>query len=128
MAWELDVADDGFIELRIRDVLAPDELQEAFSATLAAARDADHYLVLADCTDMAGGHTVIDLVQLAEELSKQGVLARFREAVVLPLHPDIARLVQFWEVASLNRGLLVRTFPDRESAAAWLRQVDTWQE
>ena len=49
-----------------------------------------------------------------------GPVPRFREAVLLPLSPEMAREARGFETMCLNRGFEVRIFDDRSAALAWL--------
>ena len=79
---------------------------------------------LADCSDLEGGHSVIDLFQLVQMLETAGVDRSVREAIVMPLRQDKARDVAFWETSCRNRGYSVRLFANTDSALEWLATTD----
>ncbi|WP_420712409.1 STAS/SEC14 domain-containing protein [Niveibacterium sp. 24ML] len=76
--------------------------------------------VLADCSDMVGGHTVFDLYALADWLKHTAPYVR--EAVVLSRTDHADEAVQFWATTCRNRGIAVRVFRDRDSAREWLHR------
>ncbi|HNF96198.1 MAG TPA: hypothetical protein PK493_02835, partial [Pseudomonadota bacterium] len=77
---------------------------------------------LGDCSRLEGGHDIFTLYGFVRLLESLGLVGRLKEALIMPTLAAPARDVEFWETACLNRGLLVRVFPDRESACDWLCQ------
>ena len=75
---------------------------------------------LLDCTDVTTGLSYSSVVEMADYLVSQGVPAEWREAVVKPTNLTAAVTIGLWEAACNNRGILVKVFPDRESAVGWL--------
>lgn len=100
--------------------LSPAELEEAFEAARKLVFDSGRSLVLADCTDLEGGHSVTDLYHLAETFAKVTMEHPVKEAVLLSEMPNPAGMARFWETTCYNRGINVRVFTDREGALAWL--------
>ena len=122
MPWSASLAPDGaWIDIRYDGRVTPGELEDAFKATIALVRKHDQGCVLADTTQMLGGHTVTDLYYLADALAATGLGGRIREAVLISSLPDSADNVRFWETTCANRGLRVRVFTSRDDAVAWLR-------
>ena len=109
-----------YIESTFSGQITPAELQDAFETSMALVRETDCRRILADCTRMQGGHSVIDLYFLADALLATGLASKLREAVLLPELPDSAENVRFWETTCANRGIRVRVFTDRAEAMAWL--------
>jgi hypothetical protein len=101
-------------------VMPPQDLQAAIEATLreAAARGAVRFL--ADCSSLAGGHSIADLYAMAQLLDGAAMPEGLREALVLPQLNAAAEDVQFWETICVNRGYTVRVFEERAAAEAWL--------
>ncbi len=123
MGWRADyVASHGFVETHYEGVLSREDLGAAIERTLALSREHDTTLFLGDCSRLEGGHDIFTLYGFVRLLESLGLVGRFKEALIMPTLAAPARDVEFWETACLNRGLLVRVFPDRESACDWLCQ------
>ena len=122
MSWtaQFRPGDVSYVELGYIGMLKAHDLQEALAAGIKLGREHDTWLVLADCSRLDGGHTIVDLFGLAAALAELGAAQRFREALIAPVNPDVAETVKFWETTSLNRGLQVRMFPERDAAVEWL--------
>ncbi|SMF95947.1 hypothetical protein SAMN02949497_3325 [Methylomagnum ishizawai] len=114
-------SDNGVVEAVFGGELTPDELRTAVEATLEAARRHANFLVLADCLELRGGHSLFDLYALVDFLEASGIPPNFKEALLMPgAGREWFEGVEFWETACLNRGLAVRIFSDRAAALAWL--------
>ena len=61
-----------------------------------------------------------EVVRFTEELSKRGLPARYRQAVVRPTDTIAATWIDLYATAAQNRGLKVRVFRDRTEAIDWL--------
>jgi len=110
------------LEVRYSGVLDQHELTEAFTAATELAQQSNVWRILADCTDLQGGHSVINLYEIVSKLAALEGSRSLREALVRPANSQVAELVSFYETTSLNRGMTMRTFDDRESAIEWLLQ------
>jgi hypothetical protein len=121
MAWDVDVpADVPIIETIYAGMLPRDELDAAARETMAQAHRHGRTLLLADCTQLAGGHSIFDLYHVAESFAADDIVHRLKEAVVLPQVPPPDRTFEFWVTTCENRGVEVRLFDDRVEALAWL--------
>ena len=76
--------------------------------------------MLTDLTTLVGGHSIVDLYVLVDEIHRRGLAGRYREAIILPKAAATAEMAGFWETACTNRGIEVRLFTDRAKAKAWL--------
>lgn len=113
----------GVVEAVFGGELTPEELRAAVETTIDTARRHASFLVLADCLELQGGHSLFDLYALVDFLQDSGVPPSFREALLMPgAGRDWFDGVEFWETACLNRGLAVRIFSDRDAALAWLQE------
>lgn len=103
-------------------VLSPAALRDAVEATLAACQAHQLVRLLADCSQLEGGHSVLDLYDTAESIGERPGAALFKEAVLLPptAAATAADTVHFWETTATNRGIQVRIFADLDTALAWL--------
>ncbi len=108
------------IEISFSGSITRFELADALRETLALAEAHDTCRILADCSQLAGGHSSIDLYYLAETVSTSGIAHRLKEAVLLPELPESSENVKFWETTCFNRGIRVSLFTDRQQALAWL--------
>lgn len=128
MPWTLvpERADEPFVALRLEGMCTPADLQAAGVAAAAEAQRRGTTRGLADATEARGGVTLFHLLALAEQLSEAppAIRGRVRAAVVAPREWPGEDPARFWETACVNRGVTVRTFHDRDTAAVWLRSLD----
>ena len=121
MPWETRIhLELPIIETRYSGLLTPEELTEAARETLALVRAHGRTLLLGDCTDLKGGHSIVDLYGLVDIIKASGSVTDLKEAVLVPSLPDPVDKVRFWETTCYNRGLYVRVFEDRQAAIDWL--------
>ena len=122
--WSLEEIDSQhpIVEVHYAGVLDAHELADAFAAAALQAQQRNLSRVLADCTELQGGHSVIDLYGLVSRLKALDPSGALHEALIRPTNKKGAELVRFFETAAVNRGLTIRTFGDRESAIDWLMQ------
>ena len=127
MPWQVVYrADLQFVETSYRGNMLAEELRAAFDETVALGRTHNAQRYLGDCTALQGGHSIVDLYELAKLMAGL-VPPGFKEAVLLPQLTATLQDVQFWETACFNLGLLVRVFADRAAAVAWLCDNDAPQ-
>ena len=100
--------------------LTPQDLQDAFVGTLELMTSSNRMRLLADCSQLKGGHTIADFYYLADAIAAIPAGRRMREAVLLPALPGSIEAVGFRETTCANRGLNVRVFDQRDAALAWL--------
>jgi hypothetical protein len=120
MPWTLTLhAHAGYIETAYTGLLTAAELNASVQENVRIARRENLYRFFSDCSKLEGGHTILDLYAVTDELE---VLrgTRSREALLMPQLEAVQRDVQFWEDACVNRGFVVRVFTAREPALAWL--------
>ena len=120
MPWTLTLhADAGYIETVYAGQLTPAELNASVQENLRVARHENLYRFLSDCSTLQGGHSILDLYAVTDQLDAlRGVSAR--EALLMPQLEAMQKDVRFWEDACVNRGFAVRVFRAREHALAWL--------
>jgi hypothetical protein len=120
MNWKTSYHDtEKVVELVYSGAVSRSELSTSAAAVLEIARSHGANRVLADCSDMHGGHSIADLYFLSDWLLEVRAI-RIREAVVLPAEAASSELARFWETTCNNRGLRVRVFDHRETAQRWL--------
>ena len=111
--------DHGLIRVTYAGVVTANELQLALRDVVRLCRETDRLKVLADCTQMTGGHDLFDLMELIANFEARGVPHTFKEAVLMRGQLN-RREIEFYETAALNRGFNVRIFEDEAAALAWL--------
>ena len=121
MAWYIKHnGDEKIIELTYSGIVSPPELQDALSAAMSCSKKEGTTFFLADCTDMAGGHSITDLYFLISLYEMHG-LRGMKEAVILPALKSTFEQVRFYETTCLNRGFDVKIFSNHQDAIAWLK-------
>lgn len=122
MPWQVTYYEDlSVIETRYEGIVSLPELRAAVAKTLEFVQKHNAPLLLADCSALRGGHSIVDLYDLVQHLDTVGVARGFREAVVLPELEAMIKEVKFWETAFGNRGFMVCSFSSRDAALQWLR-------
>lgn len=123
MAWAANYNhDQNLVELIYKGTVSPADLHEALLAAAKLARENNSILFLADCTDMEGGHSVIDLYGLISLYESVGLQLKMKEALLLPSMKSPKEDVKFYETACLNKGFNVKVFSQKEKALIWLKQ------
>ena len=98
------------------------ELAEAIAGSMALAKKHKLHCFLGDCSELLGGHSVLDLFSKLEQIIHEADFLSMKEALILPTCVEAAENVRFWETACRNRGMNVQTFADRAGAVEWLLQ------
>jgi hypothetical protein len=109
----------ALIRVAYSGTISPGDLQQAFLELFNLCRTTGQYSILADCTQMTGGHTLFDLMELISQFEPRGVPRTFKEAVLMHA-PLNRRETEFYETAAMNRGFNVRLFESEAEAIAWL--------
>jgi hypothetical protein len=103
--------------------MPPDELYEAVQTTIQLSQDHGTTRFLADCSALQGGHSIVDLYDLASLVDNIRGTMHLEEAIVLPQLDAAASEVRFWETTGRNRGLNIRIFHTMEEARDWLDEL-----
>ncbi len=123
MAWAASYNNDhNLVELIYKGKVTPADLHEALQAAVKLARENNSILFLADCSEMEGGHSVIDLYGLIALYESVGLQLKMKEALLLPLLKSSKEDVKFYETACLNKGFNVKVFSSKDKALAWLNE------
>ena len=120
MSWGINY-NQGIIELKYLDIVTKDDLVNAFKGAEKMSLEYSTMLILSDCRDMKGGHTLFDLFGLIEELGKADILRSIKEAILISVNSETVANIEFWETACGNRGFNVRIFDNQEEALKWLK-------
>jgi hypothetical protein len=108
------------VEVTLSGLLTPSELSDVVAGTLSLASSHGHTRILADCADLVGGHSFVDLYFAAGDVAATDNAHALKEAIILPDFAPSVEQARFWETTCMNRGIAVRVFAGRESALAWL--------
>lgn len=111
--------DSRIIELTYSGDVSAKELIEAVDATIEISKRESTTFILADCTKMVGGHSLIDLYSLIKIFVTRD-LRGLKEALLLPSANAPLQFVKFYETACQNRGFNVKVFHDYSEAVDWL--------
>lgn len=123
MAWAASYNNEhNLVELIYKGKVTPADLHEALMAAVKLAKENNSILFLADCSDMEGGHSVVDLYGLISLYESVGLQLKMKEALLLPLLKSPKEDVKFYETACLNKGFNVKVFSSKEKALAWLNE------
>ena len=121
MSWNVSYLPDADAILTVYSgAMTPAELVAAVGATIALGTQQGTRRFLADCTGLAGGHSIVDLYDLAKLIESTGLTRDAREAIVLPQLAAPSEDVRFWETTCRNRGFDVRVFDRMDVAGDWL--------
>ena len=97
-----------------------DDLKAAARDNLAQAAEKGTHRLLADCTAMQSGGTILNNYALGNYILSLRPDPKLREAVLLPASARVAEELKFYEDVAQNRGIQVRTFASRDDAVQWL--------
>lgn len=121
MPWKSFVDKEAnFITIEYIDIVPKTELFEALYSAVDLAFKNGIYLFLADCRELKGGHSVIDLYDLVMKIDDLRKKQPFKEAVLFQENKWLFKEVLFFETVCFNKGYLVKAFNDRSKAVNWL--------
>jgi hypothetical protein len=127
MAWTLEHSSKlRVIELVCTGRTTGLDLREATSKAIALGKEQGSSMFLVDATEIELTASTFDLYDLpgrqypAENLARQSHVA-----VVLPKRPKERKDAEFYETACVNRGWLVKLFPNRDEGIEWLTGTDS---
>jgi hypothetical protein len=122
MPWTATYSPDlDAVETTYAGHVTPDELDAAIRGTIDLAAQHGTHRFFADVRDLQGGHSIVDLYEWIERLSRDADGRQMKEAVLVAPQPAGTEFPRFWETAATNRGLNVRLFDDEAAAREWLR-------
>ena len=127
MNWTLDYNNMlRAIELVYTGRITGPDLRETTSKAIVLIKEHGNADALVDATEIELTASLFDLYDLpAHQYVVEGLNYRTRVAVVLPTLPKERKDVLFYETACVNRGWLVRSFPNRSDAIEWLTGTDS---
>ena len=108
------------VQVEYLDDLSIGQLLGALGDITLALRAHQSTRVLADCSGMVSGPTLIEIYEAVRGLLEVEETPSVRQALVLPSSTRALDVVTFWETASVNRGIDARSFTTRADALAWL--------
>lgn len=113
--------EQDFLEIIYSGQVTKEDLFDALLASSQLMQQHQCYRVLANCTQLTGGHTIVDLAVLLSGLDHSQVSSKFREAVLVPEDKNLIYLTEFYEMNARTKGYNVQMFRDRQVALVWLR-------
>ena len=121
MPWKTNYNEaEKYIELTYSGIVTPEELFMAFENSMRLSKEHNTLLYLADCLEMVGGHSVIDLYGLIGLFDQLNISIDSKEAVLMKSLQNSAKEIEFYETACRNRGFNVKLFTNRDEALDWL--------
>ncbi|NTV47943.1 MAG: hypothetical protein HGB11_15805 [Chlorobiales bacterium] len=100
--------------------ISANEIQGALKQNLELSQKHGVTRLLADCTHLKPGRSVLNTYEFATQLESIPGIYQLKEAMILPIMQEAAEEIRFFETAARNRGLNVRVFSSREEAIKWL--------
>ena len=121
MSWHVEhIESSGIVELKLVGVATGDALREATSEVIRVASQNDLHRGLIDASEQVRTGSIVDLVELPQQYTDQGLSRNVRIALVIPRAKELHDIADFYETVCINRGWQVQTFPSRDEAIAWL--------
>jgi hypothetical protein len=123
MGWDVSYLEDlKIIETKFFGYIKKPELFTAIESSIAEAGKRETKKFLSDCSNLAGGHSLFDLYEKANEIFAAGVPKDLKEAIILPTQSIQQDKTEFWKTVTNNLGYNVRIFQSREEALEWLKK------
>lgn len=121
MSWEIIRHESaGIVEARLTGVVTGDALREATTEGIRVATKHRLTRGLIDAAEQVRSGSMVDMVELPQQYSDQGLSREMRIAVVMPTAENLHGTAEFYETVCVNRGWQVQTFPARDEAIGWL--------
>lgn len=114
---------DSFAEVTYVGRVTDQQVAESVMTLIGWAMEGDPWLVLTDCRQMVWTPTLAEVRSAVEGIAAMVDVAQYREALVLPEDTKARVSAEFYVTAAVNRGLGVRSFPDRDAAESWLLEA-----
>ncbi len=124
LGWTIEfISDLHIVALVLSGELTGEELQESAAARIALGEEQGVTDFIIDARDLVAPRaTTMAVYDIPARLySEQNMPREARIAVVKPVDPGSAWIVQFYEDLCVNRGWRVFMASDRAGALAWLR-------
>jgi hypothetical protein len=130
MAWTVEYNDVlQIVELTYSGRTTGEEIKEAAASRMSMGKQKGVTKFLIDTRKVeADGSATLDIYDVPDKMyPKEHVQYTNRIAILEPESSTSREMVKFYENACVNRGWLVKTFQDRESAVKWLQQRTSQQ-
>jgi len=123
MTWTLEHNETfRFIHVTLFDSVSGPELKEVTSAAIALLKKKGVLGAFLDLTGLELMAPIIDVYDLPDkQYDQEGLDRNVRMAMVLPVSHSAKQAAEFYETVCVNRGWLVRSFPERNDAIEWLK-------
>lgn len=113
-------ADIKVIEITYFGQVTIDEVHKTFQEALDLSYQHQVTKGLIDCLHLQPVGSVFNIYDLASQLEKIPNIRQLKGAIILPILPESAEELRFFETAARNRGINVLVFSSREEAVMWL--------
>lgn len=126
LQWQFEYLDDlQLVELTVTGRASGPELQRAAAERIEFGRQhRAHKFIINAAGMLAPKSLTLDVYDIPATLYADKKMDRAtRIAVVVPRDPDSRWISKFYEDASVNRGWIVQSFADRDSALDWLNSL-----
>ena len=121
MHWEIKYHSGiNVIETIYNGIISQKELQEAVRTNVEESVKHSANKFLSDCSNMSGGHTLLDLYDKDQHILTTKAGKFQKEAVIIPEEEYTITGVSFYATVCRNKGLNVKIFTNRDEALQWL--------
>jgi len=97
------------------------DLRESTTSCISLGREASSTKFLVDVSGVEIEASMLDLYELpARQYVAEGADRNSRVALIQPTSPAARDAIKFYETVCKNRGWIVQTFTNRQSAVEWL--------
>jgi hypothetical protein len=110
---------ERFLRVTAEGEITADDVQAMIAKVAADCRSLNQVNVLIDIRDVRGGIDLFDCLGFAETIAASVIGSGIRMAFVYRLERDGGRM-PFIETAAVNRGAVLKAFPDAGAAERWL--------
>lgn len=121
MGWKIShLKSLGIVEMRLAGAVTGNDLRAATKEGISLANKLKVTRGLVDCTDQEKTGSMVDLIELPQQYTDQGLGRDTRIGLVIPTRKELHEIAEFYKTACVNRGWQVKTFGKRDAAIAWL--------
>lgn len=123
MSWTVTHLESlGIIELKLIGVVSGDDLRQATKEGIARVNESRLSRGLIDATEQERTGSMVDMIELPQQYSSEGLSRETRIALVIPVKEELHGIAEFYETVCINRGWQVKSFATRKQALAWLAE------
>ncbi len=112
--------EQGFLEINYSGHVSKEDLFDSLRTSSLLIQNNQCHRVLANCSELTGGHTIVDLATLISGVDDSNISKQLREAVLVPDDQKLIYLTEFYELNARTKGYNIQMFRDRQVALVWL--------